>query len=242
MLHGLVEQELDLRVRERAVLHGLGRPKLVASVDHVDLVCELREERCLFHRGVAAADHCHRLLAEEEAVTGGTPRHSVTAQAFFVLQAELAVGGAGCIDHGERLVHVAVAEGHLLDFTAELEFGDVIHHDLSAETLGLLAEILHQVRPLDALREPGVVLDIRRLHQLTAGLHGAGDQQGLEAAACGVDCCRVAGRAGADDDDLTQSVSPLEWPVRQRGPAASARYNQYYWPSIPIGPDRNASG
>src|SRR5690554_3061181 len=51
VLHRLVEQELDLRVGEGAVLHRLGCAQLIAAVDHVDLVGELGQEGGLLHGG-----------------------------------------------------------------------------------------------------------------------------------------------------------------------------------------------
>ena len=72
-----VPLELDLGVGERAVLHDLRRPQLVAAVDDRDLGRELGEEDRLLDRGVAAADHRDRLLAEEEAVARGAGGHAV---------------------------------------------------------------------------------------------------------------------------------------------------------------------
>src|SRR5690606_11095919 len=68
-----IPDELDLVVREGALLHDLRRAEGVLAVDHVDLGSEAGEERGLFHGGVAAADDSDRLLPEEEAVARGTP-------------------------------------------------------------------------------------------------------------------------------------------------------------------------
>ena len=174
-------------------------------MDEVDLVGEPGEEGRLLHRGVAAADDGDRLLAEEEAVAGGAPRDAVAAQAVLVVEAELAVGGAGGEDHGEGLVHLAVAEGDLLDVAGRARADvDVVVDDLGAEALGLLLHLGHEVRAHDALGEAGEVLDVGGVHQLAAGLDRAGDQQRFEVGARGVDGRGVAGGAGADDDDLAQ--------------------------------------
>src|SRR5207245_4318274 len=68
---GAVPDELDLRVLEGALLHDLGGAQVVASVDHIDLPPEPREEERLLHRGVAAAHDYDVLVLEEEAVARG---------------------------------------------------------------------------------------------------------------------------------------------------------------------------
>ena len=67
--------------------------------------------------------------------------------------------------------------------------------------LGLEAHLLHQPGTLDHVREARIVLDVGGDHELAAGLE-AGDQHRFEQRAGGVDRGRVAGRAGADDDEL----------------------------------------
>ena len=89
------QQELDLRVGERAVLHDLRGPQLVAAVDDRHLVGELGEERGLFDGRVAAADDGDVLAAEEEAVAGGARRQAVAEQALLGLEAEHQRLGAG---------------------------------------------------------------------------------------------------------------------------------------------------
>ena len=203
----VVPDELDLRVGEGAVLHGGRGAQRVAAVHQVDLVGEPGEERGLFERGVAAADDRDLLLLEERAVAGGAPRDAVARQAGLVVEAELAVGGAGRVDDGEGLVHVAVADGDALDVAVELELGDVVVDDLGAEALGLLLHLHHQVGAHDALGEAGEVLDLGGLHQLAAELDGARDEQRLQVGARGVDRGGVARRTRSDDDDLAHAVS-----------------------------------
>ena len=70
-----------------------------------------------------------------------------------------------------------------------------------AEALRLLAEAVHELRPVDALGEARVVLDLAGEHQLAAG-RGARDDDGLEVGARRVDGGGEAGRARADDEDL----------------------------------------
>jgi len=86
-----VEEELDLAVLDllhRALdPHVLGA-ELLAAVGDVDGVRELRQEVRLLHRGVAAADDEHVLVAEERAVAGRTRREPVSHQLVLAGDAE----------------------------------------------------------------------------------------------------------------------------------------------------------
>ena len=97
-----VPGELDLRVVRGAVGHDLRGAQLVAAVHHRDALAEAGEERGLLDGGVAAADHDDLLVAEEEPVAGGAPGDAAAGQALLVVQAELAVRGAGGQDDGAR--------------------------------------------------------------------------------------------------------------------------------------------
>src|SRR5664279_3995952 len=73
----------NLGVRLGPADHDPARSQGVATVDDGHRLCEAGEEGCLLHRGVAAADDRDVMVAEEEAVTGGTPRDPVSGE--FVL-------------------------------------------------------------------------------------------------------------------------------------------------------------
>jgi hypothetical protein len=109
-----------------------------------------------------------------------------------------------------RLVHGAAAEGDLLDGAGEVERCDVVVDDLGAELLRLLLELGHELGALDAVGEAGVVLDLGGVHQLSADLDRARDEQRLEVRARRVDGGGESGGAGADDDDLTHEEAPCE--------------------------------
>ena len=96
-----------------------------------------------------------------------------------------------------------VADGDRLDVAVEVQGRDVLEQDFRAEAGSLLLEVVHQVRPHDAFGETRVVFDVGGVHQFTAGGDGSGDQQRLQVGAGGVHGGRVAGRARADDDDVT---------------------------------------
>ena len=82
--------------RSAMILAGAQR---VAPVHDGDRLGEPGEEGGLLHRGVAAADDGDVLVAEEEAVAGGTPGHAVPGQLVLAGEAELAVGRAHREDH-----------------------------------------------------------------------------------------------------------------------------------------------
>src|SRR5699024_769800 len=76
-----------------------------------------------------------------------------------------------------------------------------------AEALRLLLHGRHQLGPLDPLGETRVVLDVRRGHQRAAGIEGTGDDDGVHLGPGRIDGRGVAGRPGADDDDLVDGVA-----------------------------------
>ena len=49
--------------------------------------------------------------------------------------------------------------------------------DLRTEARGLLLHLIHQLGAEEAVREPRIVLDVRRQHQLTAGLETLQDER-----------------------------------------------------------------
>jgi hypothetical protein len=84
---------------------------------------------------------------------------------------------------------------------AQVHLVDEGDEELRAEALGLLLELLHQLRPLDAFGEAGVVFDIGGDGELAAGLRAV-DDEGLEVGAGGVDGGGQSRRPRADDDDF----------------------------------------
>src|SRR6266540_3277067 len=66
-------------------------------------------------------------------------------------------------------------------------------------------EALHQLRPHDPFREPGVVLDVGGVLELAAPLETL-DQERLEVGTGGVDGGRIAGAGAANDDHVLDSL------------------------------------
>jgi hypothetical protein len=208
-----VPEDLELLVGERALLHDLGGPELVAAVDQVDLGAEPREEGGLLDGGVTPADHGDRLLAEEEAVAGRTPGDTTPRELFLARQSELPVARPRREDHRPRGVGVGGRPDDL-QVAGEVDLDHVVGHQLGAEPLGLGAHLVHQRRAHDAVAEAREVLDLRGGHQRAAGGDRTLEHQRLERGPCGVERRGVARRPRADDDDvagLVRHAAPRSW-------------------------------
>src|SRR5690606_23992281 len=98
---------------------------------------EASEERGLLHRGVATADHGDVLVAEEEAVAGGTGGDTVTEQFLLAWHAERPPRRSRREDHSPSTVR-GFADPNGLDVAGELDAGRVVGEQLRTEALGLL--------------------------------------------------------------------------------------------------------
>ena len=70
----------------------------------------------------------------------------------------------------------------LLRCPVSVDVGDVVEHHLGAELLGLLLQLVHQFRALDAVGEAGEVLHLGGVHQCTAGGDRPCEDQGFSPA------------------------------------------------------------
>ena len=71
----------------------------------------------------------------------------MTSKDFFVGNAQLAIAGTGGHDHDAGGVLVSCAVGDNLDRAGEIDVRDVITHELRAEALGLLAQVMPSGKP-----------------------------------------------------------------------------------------------
>ena len=92
------------------------------------------------------------LVAEERAVAGRAGGDAAALQALLGLEPEPARGGAGGDDHRLGAVLV-VADPDAERALGEVDLRDVVRDELGAEPLGLVAEVLHHLRP--HARRPG---------------------------------------------------------------------------------------
>ena len=168
-----------------AVLHDLAAAELATTHQHGDLVGEAREEGRLLERRVAAAHDRDVSAAEEEPVAGRARAHAAAAERLFGGQAQPQGRCARRNDDGIGAVLDLADPDPERAFT-EVDLGRIALHQRGAESLGLLAEHLHQLRALDTLRETGVVLHVGGDHQLTHR-NVAGDHERLEVGPRGID-------------------------------------------------------
>ena len=177
---------------------GLGA-ELVATVDQVHFLGDVAEVESFFDSGVAATHHAHRVTAVEKAVAGGAATHALAHEGGLAGQAQVLGTGASGDDQSVAAVGARIADQSKRAL-AEVDRVNVVEDDLRVESFGVLKETLHQLRALDAGHVGGPVVDIGGRHQLPA-LCNAGDEHGLEVGARGVQRCRVAGRARAEDEN-----------------------------------------
>ena len=85
---------------------------------------------------------------------------------------------------------------------AEIDARHIEIFDGCAERLRLIAHTIHQFRSENAVRETGVILHGGGVDQLTARRELTRKNGRAIPGACEVDCGRISGRAGTDDDAI----------------------------------------
>ena len=150
----------------------------------------------------AAANYRNVLVTEEEAITGGTPGDAVSGQPVLTRKPELAVARAHGQDHRTRGERVAVAVLDDLDIAGQIDLGNVLGDQLGPEPLGLRTQLVHQLRPHDAVREAREILDVSGRHQGSASVDLTLEDQRLQIRPSRINGCRVTGRPTPDDDDI----------------------------------------
>ncbi len=136
----------------------------------------------------------------------------MTHQAPLGLEADHDRSCASGDDHGVGdvggLGRTGVTDPELERALGEVDLADLLGEELGAEPARLGTEGAHELGPLDAVDETREVLDLRREHQLAAGLVGGRgrltlDHERGEVCPGGVDGGRQPCGAGSDDDDVT---------------------------------------
>jgi hypothetical protein len=166
-----------------------------------DLVGEAREERRLFHGGIAAADDGDVVTAEEIAVARGAGGHAVAHERALRRQSQEPRRSAGGDDDGLRRV-LSISRRDDKRRRGQVYFRDVALDDLGAESQRLRAHVRNEVGPHDAVAVPRPVLDQRCEHELTASFQPFNHQR-LHVGAGGIQGCGESGRPGPNNDDGT---------------------------------------
>mmetsp|Transcript_3760 Transcript_3760/g.12950 ORF Transcript_3760/g.12950 Transcript_3760/m.12950 type:complete len:294 (-) Transcript_3760:418-1299(-) len=188
----------------------------------------LRQVQRLLRRGVAAADDRQLLALEDRrrAVADGARGDASAPERLLARDLEPLGRRARGQDHAVRL-HDALAGLDHERPDRKVHALDVLRVQRRAPPLGLLAHLVHEVRPRDALRKPREVFHLSRRHELAArdaaGLEALEDDRG-EVRSAGVDGRGVPRGAAADDDDAVDVVV-----VRSGGGRGRARRASPGW-------------
>ena len=166
-------------------------------------VGESGQEGGLLKCGVTTTNHDDVLIAEEEAITGGTPGDAVTGQPLFVWQAQFSVARTHGQDQAVGLINVASPILDSLDGAVSVNFNNIVGDHLGTEAHGLCPHVLHELRPHNAIFKPREVLHLSGVDEGATGGYRPLEQEWFELCAGGVDSRGVARWTGADDDDIT---------------------------------------
>ena len=188
---------------------------------------ELGDEDRVLHRRVAAADHGDVLALEEGAVADTAGGDAAAAELQLAGDAEPLGLRPHREDHGLGPVGVLADLDGVDAAVGQLDLGGVVGDEAGAEALGLGAELVHHLRPHDALGVARVVLDVGGVLELAAPLEAL-DDQGLELGAGGVERRRVAGGPAADDDQVFDLCSFISLVLG----AISVLPERYLWSSV----------
>ena len=91
----------------------------------------------------------------------------------------------------------------------QVDFVNPFFEEFRAESFSLFAELHHQLGPLDPFGKPGIVLDVGRNHELTAGcslslgICGRINQQWVKVRAGRINCRGQTGRTRANNYNLS---------------------------------------
>ena len=131
---------------------------------------EPSQKQPFVQRTIAAADNDRALVAKEEAVAGGTVRHTAVGQFVFAGDIQLLGRGTGRHDNGVGSNDVAVVSVQFERAFRRVYRGNQRIAILSTEALGLLFDVVSQFEPTDAMDKAGVILDLAGRRNETTGL------------------------------------------------------------------------
>ena len=109
--HHRIPDEFQFRMTERPILEDRVGTERITAMDNVDVAGKARQEKGLFNRTVAAADHHDPLVPEEEAVADCTVRDTTVGQALLARDTELARRRARRDDDGVSCERFTIVQG-----------------------------------------------------------------------------------------------------------------------------------
>src|SRR4029077_10859169 len=168
-LHGERSDEFNFVVGPGAVNHDFGGAKIVPAVNQMDFAGISRKKVGLFHGGIAAADYGDGLAAEKIAIASRAGGKAMADQFFFAFQPQQAARSPGGDDQSRRFIGIFSGDD-LERALADVDFGYSSGFELRAEFLRLLAHVFDELRPHDAVGEPGIILNVGSEGKLAAGL------------------------------------------------------------------------
>ena len=218
-----VKLDLDLGVVEKTSGHGLGGSEMVLSDEDSDAAAVLGQEHGLLSGGVTTTNDEEWLVTEDwnGTVADSTGTDTVLPVLLLTGQVQTLSVGTGSHDYGigsagrRGIGTISVLLPDLEWTRGEVNSGDGLGDNLSAESGRLLAHVVHELRAGDTLGETREVLDLGGGGELTAG-SGATSKHTLvhnrlQLSSGEVDGGGVCGRAGADDCRSFISPIPIEF-------------------------------
>ena len=154
-----------------------------------------------FHGGVTTANDSDILIPKKESVTRRAGRNAFSVIFFLRIDSEPLRRSARGYDQRGCRYGLPVIEMKNERTLRGIDFRDATNVKACSETLGLFAELIHQIRAHDAFGETWIIFDVTRDGQLPAGLL-AFNNEGLKVRAGRVDRGGEARRACAEDDDI----------------------------------------
>src|SRR5258708_36341253 len=128
-------------------------------MDQVNLRSEFSEENCLLARSIAPTYYADRDIPIERAVASSARSQTVAFHRFLVRYPEPFGGRTTGHNHAFCFQPFTV-DLQTMIIRARLEFVDFSVLEASAQFLGFPVHVHNELRTIDALRQPGKVLDL----------------------------------------------------------------------------------
>ena len=135
-------------------------------MDHIYFFTSSGKKNSVFHRHIAAAYHCHRLIPEKCPVACSTVGNAHTGQPFFPGHAQQPMVGSGRQDHRTGR-QVSLCRFNHLSIPFLTDRCHCSRQERSSHAFGVFMKFLCQFHAADP-RQSGVVIHIIRIEHLTA--------------------------------------------------------------------------